>query len=554
MGVVVTLWACALLLPKNPAHTPITSLQPDHIVIEAAPFPFSDLFRVAELYSNASDALYLPSRAYSNSNVVLGLDFPGLAQVDVASWLPKTRLGTRAGQSNKSQSKKSPIRLPAEKASLVVDIANVTIALNMVQEVWPALIHATTDLLVIGLGRDHPEYRGLRNSLLAVLALRQPQIASDYPLPLLENLWDDLRAYAASHPPEADKWLRRLLEALEKDVAGNRSEAECIQHSRNQGEAPWLTLGSSAPTLEQLVEHDRGRRQTIPQLLSGLTLSPEACLQSLRVAARMARAARPPRYWTHRGVGMDRHNDFCMPRARRLLDDVAENRCRPPTTYLGGLRTRYFINRSPTSNKQVIEAVSTALCAAEDFLSAVAAPATRVRDRVLSAAEERGGTAVTCTQRIANYFKTPQETIWQRIARANTALDVVQQLRALIGIQRRLLANMAILMRRACVLQDGLRDHILSLRNNQSSWWRLEVDAKRGTTVLAFTTFPSSEETIAQFRAALARLKSQDEPLKRTRALEAVARELQEQLLSGWLERMDLGGLPREGPRELGDR
>ena len=76
------------------------------------------------------------------------------------------------------------------------------------------------------------------------------------------------------------------------------------------------------------------------------------------------------------------------------------------------------------------------------------------------------------------------------------------------------MAAMAARMRRACILQDELRDCLRSLYRHRSAWWHLEWDADRETASLTFVTLLAVEDTIAQLRQAMARLEARGEPLR----------------------------------------
>ncbi|KAK3294414.1 uncharacterized protein B0H64DRAFT_324781 [Chaetomium fimeti] len=151
---------CVIFL-LAPSPDAISRLRPETVSIRAKPFPVADLAMVSELYANASDSIENPHR---DLNVTLALDAPGLVRVNVASWLPETTLYPGIGPPD-DRSRKHGTRLPAEKAPFIVDYVNVTVTLEMLNTLWPVLLHAATDLLAAGLDREHPEYPLLRGPL-----------------------------------------------------------------------------------------------------------------------------------------------------------------------------------------------------------------------------------------------------------------------------------------------------------------------------------------------------------------------------------------------------
>jgi hypothetical protein len=508
---------------------PITSLRREQVAIKAAPFPIADLAVVAELYANASDALYLPSRTYGASNVSLRLDAPGLAPVDVVSWLPTAWLKPSSCEMVKNKK-----RLPAAKAPLVIDIANVSVTLEMAERLWPVLLHAATDLLVLGLGRDHPDYDVL---VAPLVEFRPPR--HDDPLPYARTIWEGVRWKAASWPRDADWWLYSLQEEMEKAAASTAN-----RNATAQGGDSRLTLGLDAPTLEQLVEHRQGRWHTLPQALGSLDISAEALLQVAKIQ-RMVSGPWPYRWDEGLGVSKEEHNDLCTPAARRALKRFADGgRCQNEK-YLDS-RTRPYrsVLRGSRFHKRLVSMMD-ALCAAESFLHLITVPARQVKNKVAAAIEARGG--LSLVERLAGYV---QDGIARRIATLDRALDIIDQLRSAVVVQRRLIADMAETMQRVCTIQDGLRERIRDLQSNQSAWWRLEWDADGETATPAFTTFPAAQETIAQVRAARDRLAALEEHDRTTSYLNLAAEQLEEKLLDGWIERLGLAGLPRE---ELGE-
>lgn len=134
------------LPPASPVNVPISTLGPDNVVIKAGPSPLDHVAAVAEAFVNVTDDVYFPHR--SPSDITLTLDAPGLAPVNVASWLPGVWFDPRWEWTGYNKTR----GMPADKAPFVVDIANVSVTLRMLNTLWPVLAYAATDLLVSGLG------------------------------------------------------------------------------------------------------------------------------------------------------------------------------------------------------------------------------------------------------------------------------------------------------------------------------------------------------------------------------------------------------------------
>lgn len=527
------LCAC-YFLTASPLNDPISTLNPEKVAIKADPFPMADLVTVAELYANASDDLYLPHR--TSSNITLGLDAPGLTRVNVASWLPKVWFDPTGIFKNANKTR----GLPAEKAPIFVDLANVTVTLSMLHTLSPVLVYAATDLLTLGLGPDHPEYSPLRDSLTPFLSPpRHEHLTSTA---YAARQWDHLGPAASFWPVQARRaWLGTLVRELE-GIAAAGEKRRATRDDDGGNHSARLSIGSwQPPTFEQLLEHDQGQQQAIPRLLAGLPISREAFAQlaaMLELVSGLDRRRREVIY-TDYGLGMDfpDYGKLCL--AGNLLDALVatDGQCHG-NEHIMPLPFAQ-ISRDDVGDEQYLARLWHVLCEADIILSSVAALAARVRDRVRAAVEERGG--ISLREHMEGYVR---DGIARRTATLNHALDIFNHLLSSMRLQPRMLAAMAARMRRACILQDELRDRLRSLYSHQSAWWHVKWDTDSETASLTFVTLPAVEDTITQLRAAMARLEAQDEPLKGTWRKWEALRQLERKVLDGWIEKAGLGGLP----------
>jgi hypothetical protein len=425
------------------------------VAIKAGPSPLDQVAAVAEAFVNVTNDVYFPHR--SPSDITLTLDAPGLALVNVASWLPGIWLARpwALADGNKTRG------LAANKAPFVVDIANITVTLSMLDTLWPVLAYAATDLLVSGLGRQHPEYAPLREPLVALL---EGPASHRSPLYYANNTWDLWRSRVRGWPDDAYSTLLGIPALSLESIAAARAGNPAAQSQSSNGTPSRLAIGSRVPTFEQLLEHNGGRQKTLRQMLADLTISNDAAAQVREVK----RALYASKYhlggyqFQHSGAGMRREHDLCA--ADDLMDALAAaadgrccdneaNRHRPPPISVNDYTDRHHLG-----------ALWIALCDAEAFLSAVGAMAEQVRSRVRAAVEERGG--ISRREFLAGYV---MDGIARRTATLDRALQVLHDLLPPLRLQRQMLAVMATRMRHACMLQDELRDRFRSLASDRKS-------------------------------------------------------------------------------------
>ncbi|KAK4152148.1 hypothetical protein C8A00DRAFT_35172 [Chaetomidium leptoderma] len=518
--------------PPTLANMPITSLRPEDVVIKAAPCPIADLVSVAKLYADSCNRLCFPHR--TPSGIALGLDAPGLNQLDIAAWLPNARIDSQEHpELNKSR------RLPATLAPVVVDIANVSFTLKMMDTLWPILAHAAKDLLVLSLGRHHPEYPSLWKPLDGVFWGPQRDVSVVY---YANKAWTGLRGnafdwlfdahYNLFHTPIIYlEWF--AAEKAARDAATQKDKAKGDSDRSARPSPSPLAFGFQVPTLAQLVEHDKGWRQTLPRLLAGLAVSDDASSQLTSIMRPLSR------FQGGLGTGT---SELCM--SRNLLDAVAEGRCRGNETSVVGRLVSYdSLGGQYSEDRHYLGGLRDALCDADTFLSYLATSAERARDRARVAVVERGG--ITTREALAGYFN--RDGIVRRTATLDRALHMFHHLQSSLGLHRRRLADMATQMKRACMLQDEVRDRVHSLLySGQGPWWHLEYNAHNETAELTIVVLPALRDTITQLRAATARLKAQQVPGRYDMRLWNALRELEEKVLSGWTQRLGLAGLPRE--------
>ncbi|KAK4140724.1 uncharacterized protein C8A04DRAFT_31701 [Dichotomopilus funicola] len=297
---------------------------------------------------------------------ILAIPFP---VADLAT-LPALWLKVYVRQSTTGPGEYKQVQaLRAEHAPLAVDRANVTLTLELMETLWPVLIQAANDLLVLGLGRDHPDYRPLRNSLIEP-GRTKPALLS---LVRAKELWEGrLHSSALAWPYGAQAFLRSVRAFMQLPVEWR---ADNNNNNNSTIAATFPSIGSSQPpTSLRLLRHARHQHppnQTLPGLLAGLQPSANTTGQLRGMM-----------------VALDSNldiNRLGLCRVPRLLEAIASGHCirtktsgmsipcwAPlgshchPTDCMGGLRE--------------------ALCDAEALLSSVAAAAERAKARVL---EER---------------------------------------------------------------------------------------------------------------------------------------------------------------------
>jgi hypothetical protein len=444
------------LPPASPVNVPISTLGPDKVAIRAGPSPLDDVAALAEVFSNVTDDVYFPHR--SPSDITLTLDAPGLAPVNVASWLPGIWFDPRWAWTGYNKTR----GMPANKAPFVVDIANVSVTLRMLDTLWPVLAHGATDLLVSGLGRQHPEYAPLRRPLVALLG-RPASHRS--PVSHAGKAWAHTRGRVRGWPEDA---CATLLDGpalfLEESVAAAvaRVESAAAQNQSSNGTPSRLATGSRVPTFEQLLEHDRGRQKTLPQLLPNIAISKDALAQVREVKRALDESLyHLEEYKGHSGAGTWEEHNLCASDDLMNALAAADGRCRGNET--DRHRPPPMAKRDYT-DRHHIGALWNALCDAETFLLSVETMAERVRSRVRAAVEERGG--MSRREFLAGYF---MDGIARRTATLDRALQVLHHLLPALRLQQRMLGVMATRMRHACMLQDQLRDRFHSLANDRKS-------------------------------------------------------------------------------------
>ncbi|KAH6632221.1 hypothetical protein F5144DRAFT_245463 [Chaetomium tenue] len=524
---------CASFL-LAPAPDSISGLGPDKVAIKAAPSPADDLAMVSDLYANASTAINIPRH---NLNITLALDAPGLIRINATSWLPETTLYFERNLSKDQIRREEGKRLPAEYAPFIVDFLNTTMTLEMANTLWPVAIHAATDLLAAGLGRQHPDYPALRAPLFRLREGNGRDILTD-----ARRLWGVLRTQASSWPYRAQR--DDLIGWLEA-VARTTKSRTAAQNVSRSGNPPQLTIGAQVPTFQQLLERDGGRQQALSKLLAGIGLSEDAFSQLKEIHAALSRHRKDGALDI--GVGMSTlYQTFpglCWGQnARDLLHAVAESRCSGNYT---SKKRRYPISPYGWGDYQALGGVWDAVCDTNALLSDVQALAEGVRDRVRAAVAERGG--ISLLERISGYIS--KHSIVRRMETLDRALHTLHSLRLGLRPQTWMLANMASNMLRACVLQDELRQRVRALQRSQSAWWDLEWDDARETVNLTVVTFPPANETARQLRAAMQRIIDRRDPLVGNWVTGSAATALEELVLPGWIDRLGLGGLPLE-PRK----
>jgi hypothetical protein len=495
-------------------NVPVSSLRPDDIEITADPFPITDFVTICDTYTNASLDLIFPHRT---TNITLRLDAPGLARVKVASWLPKAWL--------KVWVEVMPIRgqfqqvraLKAEHAPLVVDAANITLTLELLERLWPELLHAATDLLALGLGRYHLNYRALRDGLV------KPQKREILSLVRARELWEGFRNRAWAWPYIGQGWLRGFrmgiwIEAGMLDSLRAAIRREAGQPANNMSEnteSGWgdvgpLMIGSSQPPgLQQLLRHavqqhaaqPNAPNQTLPELLASLQVSSNSTAQIRRMLFLLARR---DALHVDDGLGI---KDNWKGSVRKLLNRTAAGQCHDMACPISPLYMPYWADKgSSCSSHDCIGGLSDALCVAEKFLSTLGAAAEKVKARV---AEERGD--ISLLERLASYYY--KDGIAARTRALDRALNAFHPLLSGLKLQRRILAGMSTRVLHLRAIQDRLRDRVRSTYGNQSAWWNLAWDADREAVALTFVTLPELEDTLAFLDATEERMAAEQKAL-----------------------------------------
>ncbi|KAH6845045.1 hypothetical protein B0I37DRAFT_174734 [Chaetomium sp. MPI-CAGE-AT-0009] len=513
-------WWFAWEWPGDPrVNLPVSRLGPENIDIRASPSPLTDDFiTISEAALEASLHLFLPGRT---SNITFALDAPGLPRVDVASWLPAAK---------------------AKHAPLVAILANTTLTLELMEKLWPVLIHAANDLLVSGLPPAHPDYHKLNESLAKP---PEPKLIS---LVRASRLWKEVYAMGLAWPTDARNFLGRFALRIRSEAEKRTQKTKGREDGSNGARAP--KIGSpKPPNPRELLEHARRHRipgYTLPRYLESLQPSSDTSIQLDEML--VALTTWPTKFLILMGFdNMDRdgprkdwglwagHGGLC-PIGERLRE-TSEGRCsnqrrdfKPtctvPLKSLGG---------PECCGQDCITSLGDALCDAKEFLSSVAAAAERVRAAVV---EEHG--AMSLFERLRNrYFY--EDDVTARTRTLDRALAAFYPLYSALEMQRRLLAGVAARLQRVCLLQDALQDRVRSAMSDQSRWRDLEWDdSRRMVVVLTYVTLPEIQDTFALLSNASYRIGAQDPAVWEGPLREAVKR-LKTEASAGWIERLGLG-------------
>ena len=506
-------------------NVPISDLDPDKIHIAASPFPLADLTTLVEAYAAASLHVTFPQ---ASANITLGLEAPGMGQVNIRSWLSAAprHPSFRDWAERLDGTRKVPAVLAKDPSELVA-LANITLTARMMQDLWPRLVDESLNVLSLGLGRDHPEYAALVN------LLTPPPAPASSSLYHAESLWRNFHRSASEWPSQAASWL--------EDLSSELRMWETLAVWGEQQE-PLPRVGPSRPpTLAQLLEYARaqpamagGRNQTLPQLLSGLWLSAGASIQLAEFDLHL----------TDQGLGLGKgaRTEKRMCTAPDLLEAVAQGQCDNNKTSV--ITKPYPYRAAPgysSPDRYLLEALRDALCDAEDFLGPLAAGAEKARDRVKAAIEERGG--ISQLDSLASRFQG--RSLVRRLAVLDRALEVFHVLYPALKLYRPMLAGAAAAMQRACLLQDALRERVHALRNNQSARWNLEWDADSDAAVLTFVVLPELQSTNRHILSAHARVEAgEDWRFRGFGATAVLSGILKDELASGWIQRLGLEGPP----------
>ncbi|KAH6848155.1 hypothetical protein B0I37DRAFT_446280 [Chaetomium sp. MPI-CAGE-AT-0009] len=533
-------------------NIPISSLHPEDVEIVAIPFPIADVVTMAEVYTNASFDIRLPRRT---SNITLRLDAPGLVRVSVASFLPQVRAVVGYDAKYRKEITGTKV-IKAENEPFVVDMANTTLTLDLLEKLWPVLVHATTDLLVFGLGRDHNDYGAFRDALRSLANPEKPSLIAHRPGPSLvlialasaRDLWGELYySRAVAWPDTALEWLHSFWWRITNSESYGPSQRPGKGGGGSGSSAP--TLGSSRlPSSTQLLRHARRQlpaHETLPGLLAGLPVSWNATVQAYQTKAFFARVHpyRKDKAGLHSGLKTD-HTLLCF--SQDLLEAVADGRCPEHASEESVVQNHlhhlpYWARSTKTvcdDSGGCLHGLHGAICDAETFLSAFAAKAKEVKARVKEVVEARGG--FSPSERVAGHYN--RDGIVKRTRTLDRALDTLDSLLSSLAIQHRILAGMATRMLHVCALQESLQERASSLDESQSAWWDLAWDADRDTVVLRMATFPEIEDTADMLRKASARMRAEHESI-RPRTIEAIE-QLKAKVSAGWLKRLGLDDLP----------
>ncbi|KAH6622691.1 hypothetical protein F5144DRAFT_581199 [Chaetomium tenue] len=276
----------------------------------AVPFPMADVVAMAEVYTNACFDIRFPRRT---SNITLRLDTPGLARVNMASFLPRVHVKVGYDKNDHNGPLTKPGLVKAEDEPFVVDMTNATLTLDLLEKLWPVLVRATTDLLDLGLGRNHSDYRAFRDDLKSLTDPEKPVLISRRPGPSLvlialasaKDIWGELYAWAEVWPLTAHAWLQFLrLHMIYTERNWRKQEP-----GKELGSSPSApTLGwSQPPSPTQLLRHARRQHpahQTLPGLLASLPVSKNATVQAYQTKAFFTRI-KPHRATTSDLTGLE---------------------------------------------------------------------------------------------------------------------------------------------------------------------------------------------------------------------------------------------------------
>jgi hypothetical protein len=453
---------------------PISNLHPEDLEMVAVPFPMADVVTMVEVYTNACFDIRLPR---CTSNITLRLDAPGLARVNVPSFLPQVHVVVGYDKDYcKGPITKTKV-VKAEHEPYVVDMTNTTLTLDLLKKLWPVLVRATTDLLVLGLGHNHNDYRALRDDLRALTYPKKPVLISRRPGPSLvlialagaKELWGELYSVAEAWPLTAHEWLHDLTADMEDTESHWRQ-----QKPGKEGDSNPFTprLGSPRlPSSTQLLRHARRQHtayRTLPGLLASLPVSRNATVQAYQTKAFFTRIA------PHHAGGREPSrleadiNLLCF--SRKLLEVVAKARCPDHISEESVLQNPLpywtpFGGNTGCGSGSCLHSLHDALCDAELFITAFAAKARQVRARVQDAVSQRGGFSLA--ERAAGSYG--RDGIVRRARTFDRALDTLDALLASLAVQHCILAGMAVRMLHVCALQNGLRERARALHENQSA-------------------------------------------------------------------------------------
>lgn len=521
----------------------VSKLSPDDIDIVASPSPLTDFITIADTVMDASLHLFLPHRT---SNITLALDAPGLPRVDVASWLPTAEVIELVRPPTGFAYREKIRPLKAEHAPLVVSLANITLTLELMETLWPVLLHAASDLLFSGLSPEHPKYDNLNESLAEP---PRPKLIS---LVRAGQIWGDLYSVGRMWPWNG----RSLLLGLKNDIEWEVFEWPGTRKRRSNSVGSPNVRSARLPDPHELLQHARrslAPGRTLPGYLASLRPPSNTSIQLDGMLEALTERSDPrflPSYYIRGaprddgGLWMDQQGQC---RARKLpwetgLRETAEGRCRDPKRAFAYLSYGIPMDIACASD-ECIPALRDALCDAEEFLASVAAAAEKVKAAVV---EERS--TPPRFVRLFSYFH--EDDIEEKIRVLDGALAAFYALYPALKIQRRLLAGVAARVQRVCILQDTLRHRIRSALSDRSWWWDLEWDADREKVVLAYAMLPEIDDTLAILKNASDRIGAQDAAIWELEDfLKQAVRLLKTEVSAGWVERLGLGNLQMEKRR-----